>query len=203
MFKNVKCVVFAVGASLAAASVEAGFGDLLKAVTEPSANTQQQTVAKPNENACLQCNGQGYVTIGFKTKKCKNCSGTGIALPKKEDVVSVPSVTTETEGRMVFDDIDINKIKHVLSSNKGCLLLDVREPGEFASGHLKGAVNVPVGQIATRIGDVCGNKSREIYVYCQSGMRSRTAARTLVGMGYSNVHNTLGGVNAWNGKLVR
>ena len=207
MFKNVKYAVLAVSASLAAASAEAGLGDLLKVVTEPSANTTQEA-AKPNPNACPQCGGNGFVSVGFKAKKCKVCGGTGIVLqnnvttaPASTGTVSAPAVVAD-DDTVVFDDISMDALKRQMGEHKGCLLLDVREPGEFSSGHIKGAVNVPVGRIATRIGTVCGDKSRHIYVYCQSGRRSKVAAQTLAGMGYRKVHNVLGGVNAWNGKLV-
>ena len=202
MFKIVRCAVFAVGVSLATVSVEAGFGDLLKAVTGPDTNNQQQEVVQKNENACPQCNGQGYVTQGFKAKKCKACGGTGIVLQLPNASAATAS-TVETETEAVCDDISMDELKRHLGANKGCLLLDVREPGEFSSGHIKGAVNVPVGQISSRIATVCGDKTRDIYVYCQSGRRSRTAAQMLVGMGYKKVHNVLGGVSAWNGKLVQ
>lgn len=202
MFNNVKCAVFAIGASLAAVSAEAGLGDLLKAVTEPSANTTQEAV-KPN--ACPQCGGNGFVSVGFKAKKCKACGGSGVVLQNNvaaAPATSAPAAAEDDDDTIVFDDISMDALKREMNEHKGCLLLDVREPGEFSSGHIKGAVNVPVGRIATRIGTVCGDKSRHIYVYCQSGRRSRAAAQTLVGMGYKKVHNVLGGVNAWNGKLV-
>ena len=61
MFKSAKYAVLAVGVTLAAVSVEAGFGDLLKVVTEPGAS--KPDVVKQNTTACPQCNGNGFVTI--------------------------------------------------------------------------------------------------------------------------------------------
>lgn len=198
MFKSVKCAALAVGVSMAAVSANAGLGNLLKAVIEPDATPQpQQEAAKPNDNACPQCGGNGFVSKGFKAKKCKMCGGTGIVLQQPAAAASAATAATEVE--VVFDDVDMDDLKH----RKGGILLDVREPGEYAAGHLKGAVNVPVGQVASRMGAVCGDKTRDIYVYCQSGRRSRVAAQTLRGMGYLKVHNALGGVNDWSGKLVK
>lgn len=207
MFKKVKYMVLAAGVSLVAVSVEAGFGDLLKVVTEPGAS--KPDVVKQNTTPCPQCNGNGFVTIGFKSKKCKACSGSGIMLqpPTAAAPAAAPATApaaVEAPGLevAVCDDISMDDLKRQMRAHPGCLLLDVREPGEFSSGHIKGAVNVPVGQVSSRMGSVCADKSRHIYVYCQSGRRSRVAAQTLAGMGYKKVHNVLGGVSAWDGKLV-
>jgi rhodanese-related sulfurtransferase len=214
MFKIVKCAVLAVAVSSVAVSVEAGLGDFLKTVTEPGANNQQQESAKKDEkaavknseNACPKCNGQGSVTRGLKSRKCKACGGTGVVQEKvvqekKEATVEEP--VAEPEPRTVLDDISMSELNRYLGGNNKCCLLDVREPDEFSSGHIKGAVNVPVGRIAARIASVCSDKNCDIYVYCQSGRRSRTAAQRLASMGYKKVHNVLGGVNSWNGKLVK
>jgi rhodanese-related sulfurtransferase len=214
MFKSVKYMVLAAGVSLAAVSAEAGFGDLLKAVAAPSANPEpeantQQQVAKPAANACPKCNGQGTVSRGLKTKKCKECGGTGVLKQKQDDeepesaAEKIVGGAEAPDNVAVCDDITAAQLKALLAKNRGYLLLDVREPDEFASGHISGAVNVPVGQIERRMRSVCVSKGRAIYVYCQSGKRSKVAARKLANMGYGTVHNVLGGLNSWNGKLVR
>lgn len=211
MLKNVKCTFLLIGMSLATVSAEAGFGDLLKSSAASDAGKEQGAV-KQNEGVCPKCNGTGSVARGLKTKKCKVCGGTGAVRQKKSDAAVKPAAATGTEpvaesagtsAQMVLDDITTDELKAALAAKKGYLLLDVREPSEFSSGHLKMAVNVPVGQIAARIGSVCTDKTREIYVYCQSGKRSRVAAQRLSRMGYTKVHNVLGGVNVWTGELVR
>lgn len=78
----------------------------------------------------------------------------------------------------------------------GALLLDVRTEGEFASGHLTGAKNIPVGDLAARIGDVGADKARPIVVYCASGMRSATASSMLKRHGFVAVHD-LGAMARW------
>jgi phage shock protein E len=77
----------------------------------------------------------------------------------------------------------------------GALLLDVRSEGEFASGHLEGAVNIPVQVLAERIGDV-GDPARPVVVYCRSGLRSRRAKAILEQHDFVNVLN-LGGMSRW------
>jgi rhodanese-related sulfurtransferase len=78
---------------------------------------------------------------------------------------------------------------------KGAMLLDVRSPGEFAGGHLDGAVSIPVQELAGRI-DELGDKTDQIVVYCQSGNRSAMAKRLLESHGFANVHD-LGGIGQW------
>ena len=68
----------------------------------------------------------------------------------------------------------------------GATLVDVRSPGEFGSGHIDGAINIPVDQIAARHTEI-GPKDRAVVVYCASGMRSASAASTLKGLGFTTV----------------
>ncbi len=73
--------------------------------------------------------------------------------------------------------------------DQGALLVDVRNPDEFSSGHLPGAKLIPVNQVAARISEFGEDKSRPIVVYCKSGKRSGKAEETLRAHGYLNVVN--------------
>ena len=77
----------------------------------------------------------------------------------------------------------------------GAALIDVRSPGEFSSGHITGAKNVPVGDLARRASEI--PKEKDVIVYCASGMRSASAARTLKGLGFGKVHD-LGAMSRWS-----
>jgi rhodanese-related sulfurtransferase len=66
---------------------------------------------------------------------------------------------------------------------EGALLLDVRTPAEFASGHVDGALNIPVQELGARVSEV-GPKDRAVVVYCRSGGRSCAAAGLLKNAGY-------------------
>lgn len=85
----------------------------------------------------------------------------------------------------------------------GTVLLDVRRPDEFATGHLPGAVNIDVTSpdFARRVAAL--EKTRPTYVYCRSGARSAKAAEQLTKAGFGQVHNMLGGVLDWPEQLVR
>ena len=74
------------------------------------------------------------------------------------------------------------------------VLLDVRTPEEFASGHIPGAVNISVESLAQRLGEVPQDKP--VVVYCHSGSRSNQAAQILEKAGYSQIYD-LGGIVTW------
>jgi phage shock protein E len=78
----------------------------------------------------------------------------------------------------------------------GATLVDVRSPGEFAAGHIDGAVNIPVGDVSSRASEI--PKGHPVVLYCASGIRSGVAARTLRSAGRTDVHN-LGGISRWPG----
>jgi rhodanese-related sulfurtransferase/glyoxylase-like metal-dependent hydrolase (beta-lactamase superfamily II) len=77
----------------------------------------------------------------------------------------------------------------------GATLLDVREPFEFVSGHVPGALNIPLGQLAA--GHTALEARREIVVICASGSRSALAAQLLRRAGFATVSNVAGGMLAW------
>ncbi|MDP2273911.1 MAG: rhodanese-like domain-containing protein [Archangium sp.] len=79
---------------------------------------------------------------------------------------------------------------------QGAVLLDVRTTGEFAAGHLEGAVNVPVGELKTNLAQVSAKKDQPIVVYCQSGRRSAAARKILEEAGFSRVVD-LGAMSNW------
>lgn len=86
-----------------------------------------------------------------------------------------------------------------LVNGESLRILDVREPAEWAEGHIEGAVHIPLGQLVERLDEL--DPSKEVYVVCRSGGRSSLACELLMEKGY-NVVNVIGGMNAWEGKLV-
>ena len=73
------------------------------------------------------------------------------------------------------------------------VLLDVRSQDEFASGHLRGALNIPHDRISGEITAAAPDKTKPVILYCRSGRRADTALKTMKSMGYENVVN-LGGL---------
>jgi len=70
---------------------------------------------------------------------------------------------------------------------QGAKIIDVRTPGEFSSGHLKNAVNIPLDQIAAKAKDL--KKDQTYILCCRSGMRSASATQQLKNLGFTQVHN--------------
>lgn len=74
---------------------------------------------------------------------------------------------------------------------QGAIILDVRTPGEYQSGHYPGAINIPLQSLCDRLADV-GDKKKAVVVYCASGMRSAQAAKILSDAGFGDVSNAGG-----------
>ena len=70
---------------------------------------------------------------------------------------------------------------------QGAFLVDVREPGEFAGGTARGAVNIPLGSVASQLSKFNGKEN--IVVFCRSGNRSGQAKAILEQNGFKNVIN--------------
>jgi rhodanese-related sulfurtransferase len=76
---------------------------------------------------------------------------------------------------------------------QGAIILDVRSKGEFAGGHIKNSINIPVDQLSNNLAKL-KDKDKCIICCCASGMRSGTAKRILESKGYKVVFNGVG----WN-----
>lgn len=81
---------------------------------------------------------------------------------------------------------------------KGGLIIDVRSKGEYASGHIKGSVNIPLGELSSNEKKI--KKNVPLITCCASGMRSASAKGVLSQMGYKEVYNG-GGWRSLDAKL--
>ena len=81
-----------------------------------------------------------------------------------------------------------------LAHTADATIVDVREPDEFAAGHVPGGTNIPLNQLADRIGELPDDTP--IHVICQSGGRSAKATELLTGRGIDAI-NVEGGTSAW------
>ena len=92
-------------------------------------------------------------------------------------------------------------------ANGACILIDVREPAEFDTGHIAGAVNIPRGVLEFQVDahpavanvsdPALSHKDQPIVVYCRTGGRSALAALNLSRMGFSDVRSIGGGITDW------
>ncbi|MCW1837271.1 rhodanese-like domain-containing protein [Bacillus xiamenensis] len=83
-------------------------------------------------------------------------------------------------------------------NSKDQQLIDVRSAIEFQTNHMKGFRNIPLPQLKEQAHQLA--KDKEVYVICQSGMRSMQAAKILKKQGFTQITNIKGGMNAWHSK---
>lgn len=81
--------------------------------------------------------------------------------------------------------------------SQGALLVDVREPDEYAQGHAPGATLIPLGQLEKRLTELAAHKDKPIALICRSGNRSGSAYKILEKAGFTGAVNVQGGMNAW------
>jgi rhodanese-related sulfurtransferase len=102
------------------------------------------------------------------------------------------------EAKRHITEIGIDETQALLGK---VLILDVREPGEYAAGCLPAAVNIPRGVLEFKIGahpDFQERYDAKIVVYCQTGGRSALATEALQKIGYSGAVSMAGGFKAWS-----
>ncbi|MGR8934129.1 MAG: rhodanese-like domain-containing protein [Gammaproteobacteria bacterium] len=102
------------------------------------------------------------------------------------------------QAKQNITEIGISDVQHSLGKT---LLLDVREPAEYAAGCLPGAANIPRGVLEFKIGshpDFQDRLESKIIVYCQTGGRSALATEALHKLGYSGAVSMAGGFKAWS-----
>lgn len=74
--------------------------------------------------------------------------------------------------------------------------IDVRTPSEFRGNHIQGFRNIPLNELMQKVNHL--DKNKEVIVICQSGMRSKQAAKMLKKLGFQHITNVSGGMNAWS-----
>ncbi|RYL97978.1 rhodanese-like domain-containing protein [Sporolactobacillus sp. THM7-7] len=99
----------------------------------------------------------------------------------------------------MYDEIMPKDVERLVNEKKKISIIDVREPIEFAGGHIPGAKNISVNEIPDRINEI--DKTGEHIVVCQSGTRSELACTILSANGFK-VKNMIGGMSSWTGRLA-
>lgn len=91
--------------------------------------------------------------------------------------------------------MQVEELRTALERGSDAIVLDVREPFEYAYGHVPGALNIPHGEIAQRLHEL--DPTRPVAVVCNDQVRSGAAASILRRAGFQDVTLVLGGVSAW------
>ncbi len=84
-----------------------------------------------------------------------------------------------------------------INTNSSPVVLDVRSPEEFRTGHVPGAVNIPHRQVGVRLGELAPGRERGIVVYCEGGPRAEYAEQVLRNAGFEKVYHLEGDMAAW------
>lgn len=118
------------------------------------------------------------------------CAGSPV-----EGAPSTAGATTSA-AKPAIRDVDVATLKADMEAGRVPVLYDVRTPGEYAGGHVEGAILLPVSELQARVGELEKWRGQPVYLICASGGRSAAAARILAEKGFSAV-NVQGGTSAW------
>jgi len=92
------------------------------------------------------------------------------------------------------DTVDVATV-NAIKDQPGVFLLDVREPDEYAAGHIPGITLIPMNDVPSRLSEI--PKDKQVIVTCRTGNRSGQITDYLREQGFTNVHNMDGGIVAW------
>lgn len=107
--------------------------------------------------------------------------------------VAACSSSSDTGSGGLPGEVDVATAATMLGD--GAFVLDVREPDEWAAGHIDGATLIPLGELESRTAEV--PMDQEVVVVCRSGNRSAQGRDILLDAGYGNVTSMAGGMNDW------
>ena len=98
-------------------------------------------------------------------------------------------------GSLLALPADVSVAEALALREAGAFILDVRQPDEWAAGHIPDATLIPLGDLASRIAEV--PKDRQVVVVCRSGNRSAQGRDILLGADYPSVTSMAGGMKDW------
>jgi rhodanese-related sulfurtransferase len=101
-------------------------------------------------------------------------------------------------SRARVHELSVADVRAKLARGERFHLIDVREEGEWAAGHLPGAIHIGRGVLERDIEQAIPDLDREMVLYCGGGYRSALAADNLQRMGYTNVWSMDGGFRGWH-----
>lgn len=98
----------------------------------------------------------------------------------------------------IIHEISATELQAVLK--KEIQLVDVRTASEFNNGHIDNALNIDVNSADFNTETQQLDKSKPVYIYCQSGKRSSNAAKKMESLGFTKIYDLRGGIVSWNNK---
>ncbi len=110
-------------------------------------------------------------------------------------VATMLGLTLVVQQLQASEGVDVKQAQSM--SKQGALLLDVREPAEYAAIHAANAKLIPLGEVNSRLQEIEAYKDKPVAVICRSGRRSAQAVGILQKAGFTQVVNVQGGTQAW------
>lgn len=122
---------------------------------------------------------------------------------KDANIQTSSESSSETQSEAVSKDISIDESKKLINDGEVTLILDVRNEDEFAEGHLKNAIQIPVKELKENLSDIEKFKDELVLVYCRSGKRSAEAVDILKENGFKNLVHMKDGISKWDGEVEK
>ena len=130
--------------------------------------------------------------------------GFAVAFPAMVVAQNYPASVKElvANTRKQIKTVNMSGLKAVYDAKMAVLIVDVREPEEYADGHIPGAVNVPRGLIEFTIWEHVGfpaktDMNRRMFLYCKTGGRCTLAAKSLQDLGFTDVTAVVMTIDEW------
>jgi len=99
------------------------------------------------------------------------------------------------DTKISYGDVTVEQAKILIESKPSLTILDVRTQEEYDSGHIEGAILIPISELEDRLDEL--SKNKEMLVYCRTGNRSSTAVNVLRANGYTKIFHMKNGITAW------
>ena len=112
------------------------------------------------------------------------------------------TVTSTSQNHSMYTYISQDEAVEMMRQDNGSVIVDVRTHEEFAEGHIPGAICIPNETITDTMPEELPDKEQIILIYCRTGVRAKTAAEKLAGLGYEHVYE-FGGIVDWKGEIVK
>jgi adenylyltransferase/sulfurtransferase len=132
-----------------------------------------------------------------KDPKCPVC-GEHPTVTGLIDYEGFCGMTRETGSNLVLRETTAAELKAARARGEELLLLDVREPSEYARAHIEGAQLMPLGELEGRLPELGSWRHRRVVIHCHHGGRSARACALLRENGFDRVENLAGGIDAWS-----
>ena len=145
---------------------------------------------------------EGTAVAGEAGEKTAVAGGTGEKTEVTGGTGEDPAAGYTDADKPVYKTVTGEEAKKIYDADSACVLLDVRNPEEYAAGHIKGSVLIPVVELGLRLSELPPEKDTAIIVYCRSGRRSLMAHEILSAAGYTNLYD-MKMVDSWPEPLVK